>query len=207
MVKTLFRCHKDKVKSVCRALVLWLEYCKCWRNPIIIMVALILLNLKNLKHSQELWILERNLSGLGSDSYSLHHHCDLVSSSNMFLLSLMASGEVAVDAVSKLLSLQLSLRTQCQKGSHLACWYHESWVRKIRCRRIGYPLQCSWASLVAQLVKNPPAMWETWVWPLGWKNSPREGKGYPLQYSGLENSMDYIVHGGHKELYMTEQLS
>ena len=25
--------------------------------------------------------------------------------------------------------------------------------------------------------------------------SPAEGKGYPLQYSGLENSMDYIVHG------------
>ena len=28
---------------------------------------------------------------------------------------------------------------------------------------IGYPLQYSWASLVPQLVKNPPAMWETWV--------------------------------------------
>ena len=28
---------------------------------------------------------------------------------------------------------------------------------------IGYPVQYSWASLVAQLVKNPPAMWETWV--------------------------------------------
>ena len=28
---------------------------------------------------------------------------------------------------------------------------------------IGYPLQYSWASLVAQLVKNLPAMWETWV--------------------------------------------
>ena len=28
---------------------------------------------------------------------------------------------------------------------------------------IGYPLQYSWASLVAQKVKNPPAMWETWV--------------------------------------------
>ena len=28
---------------------------------------------------------------------------------------------------------------------------------------IGYPLQYSWASLVAQLVNNPPAMWETWV--------------------------------------------
>ena len=28
---------------------------------------------------------------------------------------------------------------------------------------IGYPLQYSWASLVAQLVKNLPAMWETWI--------------------------------------------
>ena len=28
---------------------------------------------------------------------------------------------------------------------------------------IGYPLLYSWASLVAQLVKNPPATWETWV--------------------------------------------
>ena len=28
---------------------------------------------------------------------------------------------------------------------------------------IGYPLQSSWTSLVSQLVKNPPAMWETWV--------------------------------------------
>ena len=28
---------------------------------------------------------------------------------------------------------------------------------------IGYPLQYFWASLVAQLVKNPPAVWETWV--------------------------------------------
>ena len=28
---------------------------------------------------------------------------------------------------------------------------------------IGYPFQYSWASLVAQLIKNPPAMQETWV--------------------------------------------
>ena len=33
---------------------------------------------------------------------------------------------------------------------------------------ISYPLQSSWAPLAAQLVKNPPAMWETWVWSLGW---------------------------------------
>ena len=35
---------------------------------------------------------------------------------------------------------------------------------------IGYPLRYSWASLVAQLVKNPPAMRETWVRSLGWED-------------------------------------
>ena len=144
---------------------------------------------------------------------------------------------------------------------------------------IGYPLQYSWDSLVAQLVKNLPAMWETWVWSLGWEDplekgkathssilawripwtipwgckesdtaewlslsffwydkdclgfpsgsagkestcnvgdlglisglgrSPGEGKGYPLQYSGLENSMDCVVPWGHKESDTTERLS
>ena len=60
---------------------------------------------------------------------------------------------------------------------------------------IGYPLQFSWAFLVAQLVKNPPVMQETWVQSLGWEDSPGEGTGYPLQYSGQENSMSCIVHG------------
>ena len=99
---------------------------------------------------------------------------------------------------------------------------------------IGYPFQYSWASLVAQLIKNPPAMQETPVWFLGEEEpktrdrlptpvflgfpggslikesacnagdlglipglgrSPGEGNGYPLQYSGQENSMDCIVHG------------
>ena len=40
---------------------------------------------------------------------------------------------------------------------------------------IGYPLQYSWASLVAQTVKNPPAMWETWVRLLGWEDPLEEG--------------------------------
>ena len=58
---------------------------------------------------------------------------------------------------------------------------------------IGYPLQYSWASLVAQLVKNLPAMWETWVRSLGWEDPLEKGKA-KLQYSGLENSVDCIVH-------------
>ena len=40
----------------------------------------------------------------------------------------------------------------------------------------GYPLQYSWASLVAQLVKNMPAMQETWVQPLGWEDTLEKGK-------------------------------
>ena len=41
---------------------------------------------------------------------------------------------------------------------------------------IGYPLQYSWTSLVAQLVKNPPAMQETWVGSLGWEDPLEKGK-------------------------------
>ena len=41
---------------------------------------------------------------------------------------------------------------------------------------IGYPLQYSWVSLVAQLVKNPPAMWETWVRSLGWEDPLEKGR-------------------------------
>ena len=41
---------------------------------------------------------------------------------------------------------------------------------------IGYPLQYSWASLVAQLVNNLPAMWETWVRSLAWEDLLEKGK-------------------------------
>ena len=40
----------------------------------------------------------------------------------------------------------------------------------------GYPLQYFWASLVAHLVKKPPAMWETWVQSLGWEDPLEKGK-------------------------------
>ena len=51
-----------------------------------------------------------------------------------------------------------------------------------------------WASPVAPLVRYPPAMWETWVQSLVWDDPLEMGKANPLQYSGLENSMDE-VHG------------
>ena len=52
-----------------------------------------------------------------------------------------------------------------------------------------------WASLLAQLVKNLPAMQGTPSSIPGSGRSPGEGKGYPLQSSGLENCVDHIVHG------------
>ena len=100
--------------------------------------------------------------------------------------------------------------------------------------------------MIAQLVKNPPAMRETSIQSLGWEilwrrdrlptpvflgfpcgsagkesacnagdpgsipglgRSPREGKGYPLRYSGLENFMDCIVHGVAKGQTRLKRLS
>ena len=61
---------------------------------------------------------------------------------------------------------------------------------------------CSVLSSISTLSRNLPAMQETWIPGLG--RSSGEGKGYPLLYSALQNS---IVHGGHKELDRTERLS
>ena len=49
-------------------------------------------------------------------------------------------------------------------------------------------------SLLAKLLKNLPTMRETWVQSLGWEDPLEKGTGeYPLQYSGLKNSMDYSI--------------
>ena len=80
------------------------------------------------------------------------------------------------------------------------CWRWR-WNRWIAGYSVGHR-----ASPVVLTVKNLLAMRETWVWSLGWEDSPGEGKGYPLQYSGLENSID-CSPWGHKESDTTEQLS
>ena len=72
---------------------------------------------------------------------------------------------------------------------------------------IGYPLRYCWASLVAQLVKNLPAMQENWVRSLSREDPLEKGKANPLQYSGLENSMDCGSPWGGKQWDATERLS
>ena len=71
---------------------------------------------------------------------------------------------------------------------------------------IGYPLQCSWASFVAQLVKNPPSMQETWVWSLGWEDPLEKGKA--IHSSILPGEFHELYSPGDcKESDTTEWLS
>ena len=72
---------------------------------------------------------------------------------------------------------------------------------------IGYPIQYSWASIVAQLVKNLPAMQETWIQSLDWEDLLEKGRErlptpvlWPGEFHGLHSPRDS------KELDTTEQL-
>ena len=58
---------------------------------------------------------------------------------------------------------------------------------------IGYPFQKSWASLVAQLEKNPLAMQETWVRSVGWEDSLEKGKA--THSSILAWRIPWTAHG------------
>ena len=76
----------------------------------------------------------------------------------------------------------------------------------------GYPLQYSWASLLAQKVKNLPAVWETWVRSLGWEDPLEEGMATYSSILAWRIPMDRgawkgIVHGVTKNPDMTEQVS
>ena len=64
----------------------------------------------------------------------------------------------------------------------------------------------TWASLVAQLVKDPPAMWETWVRSLSWEDPLKKGKALtPVFWT--EEFHGLCSPWGHKESDTTERLS
>ena len=58
-------------------------------------------------------------------------------------------------------------------------------------KKIFEATQVMWASLVAQRVKRLPTMLETQVQSLGWEDPLEKAMGNPLQYSCLENPMDW----------------
>ena len=69
---------------------------------------------------------------------------------------------------------------------------------------IGHPLHYSWASLVVQLVKNPPVMQETWIGKIPWR---RERLPTPVFWPGEFHGVYIYSPWGHKESDTTEQLS
>ena len=72
--------------------------------------------------------------------------------------------------------------------------------------RKGYPLQDSWASLVAWLVKNPPAMQETWIQSLGWEDLLEKDRlPIPILWPGEFHVL--YSPWGRKESDTIEQLS
>ena len=78
--------------------------------------------------------------------------------------------------------------------------------------RIYLQLIRPYTHMVAHMVKNLPAGWETWVWTLAWEDPPGEGNGYPLQYCCLEKSTDSrnlagCSLWGHKDWDTTERLT
>ena len=65
-------------------------------------------------------------------------------------------------------------------------------------QRFGGNLRKERASLVAQLVRNPPAMWEIWVRSLGWEDPLEKGKA---THSSI---LAWRIPWSHKELDTTE---
>ena len=72
---------------------------------------------------------------------------------------------------------------------------------------IGYPLQCSWASFVAQLEENPPAMWETFVRSLGWEDPLEKGRATHSSILAWRIPWTICSPWSHKELDTSEQLN
>ena len=60
---------------------------------------------------------------------------------------------------------------------------------------LGYPFQYSWPSLVAQLVKNLPATWETLVWSQGWEDALEKGKATHSSILAWRIGHGVTVHG------------
>ena len=90
------------------------------------------------------------------------------------------------------------------KASQIKVW-RRVWANRITaCPKNTLPsfwTGRAWASLVAQLVKSPPAMWETWVWSPGWEDLLEKGKA---THSSV---LAWRTPWSHKESDTTERLS
>ena len=97
---------------------------------------------------------------------------------------------MVVDSIRASLTAQLVNNQPAMQGTLV-----NSWVRKTHWRRDRLPIPVFVGFPVGSAGKESTCNVGDLGSTPGLGRSPGEGKGYPLQYSGLENSMDYIVHG------------
>ena len=78
-------------------------------------------------------------------------------------------------------------------------------------KKVYLSIYITWTILVAHMVKNLPAMWETWIWSLGWEDPLEEGMATHASILAWRIAMDreaqWASPWGHKESDTTEQLS
>ena len=113
------------------------------------------------------------------------------------------------DRISEARALIWLLLFKCGGQSEVKCARHSQKVNRMPIRKQFFFFPLSFfsfflASLVAQLVKNPPAVLETWVLSLGWEDPLKKGKA-SVFWSGEFHGL-YSLRG-RKELDRTEQLS
>ena len=110
-----------------------------------------------------------------SNCFSINHYC--------FIISKFHQECQFFSAIPVTIYFQNVLRVGTQPhssvGKESACNARDpssiSGLGRSTGEQIGYPLQYSWTSLMAQLVKNPPPMQETWVRSLGWEDPLEKG--------------------------------
>ena len=121
----------------------------------------------------------------------------------LFVWSSLVKLWVSREPVCVCVSLWLSGRVMMETLSFLSSWSHShcEWGPPVGLMRKQASVISSRASLIARLIKNPLAMWETWVWSLGWEVHLEKGKA--TQSSVLA----WRIPWGHKESDMTKRLS
>ena len=97
----------------------------------------------------------------------------LTSSVSFFIFTIMTIIVFITESLWRSRSLILFTHTHTHTQMQETLVWFLSW--KFPWRGTGYPLQYSWASPVAQTIKNLPAMLEAWVWSLGWEDPLEEG--------------------------------
>ena len=117
------------------------------------------------------------------------YFCLLTKMENMLFIQILTLWVISMIIRASLIAHLVKNLPECRRPQF------DSWVRKIPWRRDRLPTQVFLGFPCSSAGKESACNLGDLGSIPGLERSPEEGKGYPLQYSGLENSMDCIVHG------------